>query len=149
MNSSLRLENQLCFALYAASRAVIQAYQPLLAPLGLTYPQYLVLLVLWEGEEPLVKELGERLDLDSGTLTPVLKRLEAGGLVRRERQQADQRKVRIRLTPRGRALKAKAEKIPPTLACRYGARSAESVNPLLETLRGLREKLRAEGPGPS
>src|SRR5512141_147840 len=95
----LHLEDQLCFALYNASRALTRAYAPLLAPLGVTYPQYLVLLVLWERDGLPVKELGERLTLDSGTLTPLLKRLEHQGLVERRRGEDDERIVRIHLTP--------------------------------------------------
>jgi DNA-binding MarR family transcriptional regulator len=113
----LQLDHQLCFALYAASRAIQQAYQPLLAPLGLTYPQYLVMLVLWEGEGIPVKRLGERLRLDSGTLTPLLKRLEAAGLVTRTRDTADERVVRIGLTDAGRALEARAVGVPTALLC--------------------------------
>jgi len=146
MHEVLRLDNQLCFALYAASKAVTQAYQPLLSALGLTYPQYLVLLVLWEEDGLLVKEIGKRLELDSGTLTPLLKRLENQGLVARERQQNDQRQVRIRLSPTGRALEKKALAVPKQLACRYGVslsthREAEQLR---EALNGLRSHLRSE-----
>jgi len=116
----LQLDEQLCFALYSASRAVIRAYAPLLEPLGLTYPQYLVLLVLWEGDGVSVTELGDRLALDSGTLTPLLKRLELQGAVERRRADEDERVVRIHLTPAGRALRAKARKVPADLACRMG-----------------------------
>ena len=116
----LHLDEQLCFALYSASRAVIRAYAPLLAPLGLTYPQYLVLLVLWERDGLPVKDVGERLALDSGTLTPLLKRLEHQGLVERRRGEDDERVVRIHLTAAGRALRNKARKIPMGLACRAG-----------------------------
>lgn len=116
--SHLRLDDQLCFALYAASRRVVQAYQPLLAPLGLTYPQYLVMLVLWEEDGASVKRLGERLQLDSGTLTPLLKRMEAAGLLTRARDRADERVVRIRLTAEGRALEARAAGVPKALLCR-------------------------------
>ena len=116
----LHLDEQLCFALYNASRAVTRAYAPLLEPLGLTYPQYLVLLVLWERDGLPVKEVGERLALDSGTLTPLCKRLEQQGLVERRRGEDDERIVRIHLSPDGRALRAKARKIPMELACRAG-----------------------------
>ena len=144
MDDLLRLDRQLCFALHAASRAVTQAYQPLLAPLGLTYPQYLVLLVLWEGDGLLVKAIGERLDLDSGTLTPLLKRLEAAGRVVRERQADDQRQVRIRLTQAGRELEIRAAAIPRELACRYGGdpEAAGRMDALRETLHALRGHLR-------
>ncbi|HVR50963.1 MAG TPA: MarR family transcriptional regulator, partial [Pseudorhodoferax sp.] len=109
---ALQLDHQLCFALYSASLAMTKLYKPLLAPLGLTYPQYLAMLVLWEQDGPMVSALGERLGLDSGTLTPLLKRLEAAGLVQRERAAEDERRVRVRLTPAGRRLKVRAAKIP-------------------------------------
>jgi len=146
MHEVLRLDNQLCFALYAASKAVTQAYQPLLAELGITYPQYLALLVLWEKDHLLVKEIGDRLELDSGTLTPLLKRLENQGLVVRERQQDDQRQVRIRLSSAGRALERKALSIPKQLACRYAKSSAavHEASQLREVLNDLRQRLRNE-----
>jgi len=115
---ALQLDSQLCFALYAASRAVVQAYQPLLEPLGVTYPQYLVMMVLWESDGLSVKQLGERLQLDSGTLTPLLKRLEARELVSRRRSRDDERVVEIHLTAGGRALRKKATSIPRALLCR-------------------------------
>src|SRR3954454_4785619 len=108
----LLVDQQLCFALYNASRAVIRAYAPLLQPLGLTYPQYLVLLVLWERDGVAVKDLGARLALDSGTLTPLLKRLEERGYVARRRDTDDERVVRIHLTAAGRALRVRAKRIP-------------------------------------
>lgn len=115
---SLRLDDQLCFPLYAAARAVQQRYRPLLTALGLTYPQYLVMLVLWEEDGQSVGALGDRLMLDSGTLTPLLKRLEAAGLLRRSRDAADGRVVRAHLTDAGRALRARAEAVPhQLLAC--------------------------------
>jgi DNA-binding MarR family transcriptional regulator len=120
MRDPLQLDDQLCFALYSASRAVIRAYAPLLQPLGLTYPQYLVLLVLWQRDGASVKQLGERLALDSGTLTPLLQRLERQGLVERRRGDDDERVVHIHLTAAGRALRSKARKIPTELACRAG-----------------------------
>ncbi len=119
-NDALLLENQLCFALYSASRAMTRAYAPLLAPLGLTYPQYLVMLVLWEEKSASVKELGDRLALDSGTLTPLLKRLEAAGLVSRRRDPEDERVVRIELTADGQKLRSRAKSVPTELACRTG-----------------------------
>jgi len=100
----LALDHQLCFALYSASLAMTKAYKPLLAPLGLTYPQYLVMLVLWEGDGVTVSHVGERLSLDSGTLTPLLKRLQALGLLQRLRDAADERRVLLQLTPAGREL---------------------------------------------
>ncbi len=117
---ALRLDSQLCFALYAAARAMTQAYAKLLTPLGLTYPQYLVMLVLWEEDRLAVRQLGERLQLDSGTLTPLLKRLEAAGLLRRERDRADERVVRIHLSPAGRRLAQRARGIPRAVACSTG-----------------------------
>lgn len=113
MNSkALLLDNQLCFALYSSSLAMTKLYKPLLAELGLTYPQYLVMLVLWEDKALTVSALGERLFLDSGTLTPLLKRLEAAGLLLRERDTEDERRVQVRLTPAGLRLKARAAPIP-------------------------------------
>lgn len=117
----LRLDRQLCFPLYAASNAVVRAYRPLLEPLGLTYPQYLALMVLWESSPLAVGEIGTRLTLDSGTLTPLLKRLEGQGLVRRTRDPADERRVVVDLTAAGRALRKAAEKVPASLACRLPA----------------------------
>jgi DNA-binding MarR family transcriptional regulator len=136
----LQLDDQLCFALYNASRALTRAYAPLLEPLGLTYPQYLVLLVLWERDNLPIKQLGERLALDSGTLTPLLKRLERQGLVERRRGEDDERLVRIRLTPSGRALRSKAKKVPLELACRAGY---DVDSPSMQDLVRLREQLRA------
>jgi len=115
-NPMLLLDNQLCFALYSASLAMTKVYKPLLDALGLTYPQYLAMLVLWERDGLMVSELGERLYLDSGTLTPLLKRLEAGGLVSRVRDVADERRVHVRLTAAGRKLKVRAGKIPGCVA---------------------------------
>ncbi|RKG91692.1 MarR family winged helix-turn-helix transcriptional regulator [Corallococcus terminator] len=136
----LRLDLQLCFPLYAASRAMVQAYTPLLSKLGLTYPQYLVMLVLWETDGVSVKELGEKLYLDSGTLTPLLKRLETLAFVRRERSKEDARSVRVSLTPQGRALRRKAASIPEAIACRTGltmeelARLRRDVQRLFESV---------------
>ena len=144
----LQLDDQLCFALYNASRALTRAYAPLLEPLGLTYPQYLVLLVLWERDGLPVKQIGERLSLDSGTLTPLLKRLEQQGLVERRRGQDDERIVRIHLTPEGRALRGKARKIPTELACRAGYelatdRSVRDLVRLRDELTALTRRLSA------
>lgn len=115
MSDALRLDNQLCFALYAASRAITSAYAPLLASLGLTYPQYLVMLVLWEDNGLRVSQIGERLALDSATLTPLLKRLESHGLVERKRSQADERVVEVFLTAAGKRLERRAEAMPKCL----------------------------------
>ncbi|MEO7496261.1 MAG: MarR family transcriptional regulator [Massilia sp.] len=116
----LALENQFCFALYSASHAMTKSYKPLLDRLGLTYPQYLVMLVLWEHDGLPVKDIGARLFLDSGTLTPLLKRLEAGGLLERKRDAQDERQVRITLSDQGRALKAEAMAIPHQVLCASG-----------------------------
>lgn len=137
----LQLDDQLCFALYSASRAMTRAYAPLLEPLGLTYPQYLVLLVLWERDGVPIKQLGERLALDSGTLTPLLKRLAAQDLVERRRGEDDERVVRIHLTAAGRALRSKARKVPMELACRAGYDLA-SERAMRELVR-LRDELTA------
>jgi DNA-binding MarR family transcriptional regulator len=132
---NLRVDDLLCFSLYAASRAVTAAYAPLLAPLGLTYPQYLVMLVLWESDGVSVKSIGERLDLDSGTLTPLLKRLETQGLVERRRSTADERVVEVHLTGEGKRLKQRARAIPEKLLCKMGLSIPE--------LARLRDELRA------
>jgi MarR family transcriptional regulator, organic hydroperoxide resistance regulator len=136
----LRLEEQLCFAVYSASRALTRAYAPLLSPLGLTYPQYLVLLVLWEQDGESISQLGERLGLDSGTLTPLLKRLEARQLVARGRDLQDERMVRVHLTPAGRALQKRAKEVPSALACKAGFDAADGRS--LARLVKLREELR-------
>ena len=112
---SLALDDQLCFALYAASRAVVARYRPLLEQLELTYPQYLVMLVLWEHGEAAVKDIGAALQLDYGTLTPLIKRLEAAGLVSRRRLPQDERTVLVALTARGTALRERAEAVPPAI----------------------------------
>ena len=112
----LHLDQQLCFALYSSSLAMTKIYKPLLAPLGLTYPQYLAMLVLWERDGLAVGELGERLFLDSGTLTPLLKRMEASGWLQRERAADDERRVIVSLTAEGRALRQKAKRVPLQLA---------------------------------
>ncbi len=112
----LALDKQLCFALYSASLAMTKVYKPLLAPLGLTYPQYLVMLALWEDDGQPVGALGERLALDSGTLTPLLKRLQVQGVLTRERDALDERRVIVRLTPAGRRLKTQARAVPVAIA---------------------------------
>ncbi|MFP5476979.1 MAG: MarR family winged helix-turn-helix transcriptional regulator, partial [Gammaproteobacteria bacterium] len=111
----LSLDNQLCFALYSASLSMTRLYKPLLDELALTYPQYLVMLALWEADGVTVSDLGTRLSLDSGTLTPLLKRLEATGYLSRMRDVADERRVLIRLTAEGRALRARAVQVPQCL----------------------------------
>ncbi len=125
VEEGLQLDNQLCFKLYAASRAVIRAYKPMLDQLGLTYPQYLAMLVLWEWQQqppvlPTVKALGERLLLDSGTLTPLLKRLELQGLLQRKRSVSDEREVHLGLTPLGWALREQVLPLKSQLLCERG-----------------------------
>ncbi|WP_134686505.1 MarR family winged helix-turn-helix transcriptional regulator [Brevibacillus migulae] len=114
-DESVKLENQLCFTFYAASREISRMYRPYLETMGITYPQYLVLLVLWEKAACTVKELGEHLFLDSGTLTPLLKRMEEAGLVTRQRSKEDERVVVIGLTEKGHSLREQACKLPETL----------------------------------
>ncbi len=136
----LLLDNQLCFALHSASLAMTKVYKPHLDKLGVTYPQYLALLVLWERDGITVSDLGERLFLDSGTLTPLLKRLEAQGLVDRSRDPQDERRVMIRLTGQGRALKEDAARIP---GCILGATGCDvdEVVKLAERIKLLRQQL--------
>jgi DNA-binding MarR family transcriptional regulator len=136
------LDDQLCSALYASWQAVVQAYQPLLEPLGITYPQYLVLLVLWEEEGLSVKSLGERLHLDSGTLTPLLKRMEAQGLLERRRDAQDERVVRLFLTAEGRRLRRRAESIPDAMACKADITLSEFER-LRDSLHKLTDQLRS------
>jgi DNA-binding MarR family transcriptional regulator len=121
----LRLDRQICFSLHAASRAFNAVYRLLLKELGLTYPQYLVMLVLWEHGEMPVKGLGEHLRLDSGTLSPLLKRLETAGLVRRERSARDERSVEVRLTEEGAALRERATRVPQRVMAATGFAPAE------------------------
>ena len=143
-----RLDHQLCFALYSSSLLMTKVYKPVLARLGLTYPQYLVMLVLWEaGAGPKIDrasvgvgELGERLYLDSGTLTPLLKRLEAAGLLLRTRAADDERRVIVTLTPAGRALRRRAESVPRQLACATGCKPTE-LTELTARLQALRSNV--------
>ncbi|MBJ3783560.1 MarR family winged helix-turn-helix transcriptional regulator [Devosia sediminis] len=134
------IDQMLCFAVYSAGHAFTRFYKPRLDALDLTYPQYLVFLVLWERDDLTVKALGDRLFLDSGTITPLVKRLEARGLVARKRDEDDERQVRIRLTDAGRALKAKAEAIPLAVAKGTGL-SLEGAEALRLELLALRERL--------
>jgi DNA-binding MarR family transcriptional regulator len=138
----LMLGNQLCFAIYSTAHAFNRVYKPLLARLGLTYPQYLVMLVLWEGDGLPVRDIGERLYLDSGTLTPLLKRLEAAGLLKRTRSTEDERQVLIALTPRGEALREKAKAVPQSIlaasACTVGELGA-----MKDQITALRDRLNA------
>jgi DNA-binding MarR family transcriptional regulator len=136
----LQLDKQLCFALYSASLAMTKLYKPLLEPLGLTYPQYLALLVLWERDGLAVNELGERLFLDSGTLTPLLKRMESAGWLTRERASDDERRVLVSLTAEGRALKRRAQAVPRELASATGC-SADELVALTRQLQQLRTQL--------
>jgi MarR family transcriptional regulator, organic hydroperoxide resistance regulator len=139
-DQALLLDNQLCFALYSTSLAMTKLYKPLLDELGLTYPQYLAMLVLWERDGLMVSELGERLFLDSGTLTPLLKRLEGAGLVARIRDVEDERRVHVTLTAAGRKLKSKAQKVPGCVLSASQCSIPELVQ-LTRQLRGLRERL--------
>ena len=132
-----RLDHQLCFALYSSSLLMTKLYKPVLGSLGLTYPQYIVLLVLWETDQIAVGELGTRLYLDSGTLTPLLKRMEAAGLLTRSRAADDERRVIVSLSAAGRALRRKAEKVPLVVACAAGCRLDE-ITSLTAQLQRLR-----------
>ncbi|MGN6580688.1 MAG: MarR family winged helix-turn-helix transcriptional regulator [Bordetella sp.] len=137
-NQAQQLDNQLCFALHSTSLAMQKVYRKLLGGLGLTYPQYLVMLVLWERDGLILSEIGKRLFLDSATLTPLLKRLEAAGLIRRTRDARDERQVIIDLTAQGRALKRRAAEVPPQVFCAMSC-SLEDLQRLkseLERLRG-------------
>lgn len=139
-DSALLLDNQLCFALYSASLAMTKLYAPLLGALNLTYPQYLVLLVLWEQDGVTVTALGERLSLNSGTLTPLLKRMQSNGLLVRERSQEDERRVLVSLTPEGKKLKARAVAIPPCVAEATHCTLTELME-LTHQLKALRNRL--------
>lgn len=135
----LALDRQVCFALAAASRSVIGLYRPVLEPLGLTHPQYLVMLALWERSPRTVRDIGEALRLDPATLSPLLKRLEAAGLLTRSRSTTDERSLDVDLTSAGRALRAEAEKVPAQIVKRLGMELSE-----LETIRdGLTRLLTA------
>ena len=138
----LLLSNQLCFAVYSTAHAFNRFYKPLLERLGLTYPQYLVMMVLWEEDGMAVKEIGERLFLDSGTLTPLLKRMEAAGLIRRTRSTQDERQVIVALTPQGEALKEKARSLPLSILAASQCSVAE-LTALKSEIVSLREKLNA------
>ncbi|WIV59271.1 MarR family winged helix-turn-helix transcriptional regulator [Amycolatopsis nalaikhensis] len=145
--ASLRLDDQLCFGLYSASRAVTSLYRVVLAELDLTYPQYLVMLALWERDDRLVKELGAELNLDSGTLSPLLKRLAATGLVERNRQADDERSVRVSLTAAGKALREKAVNVPDVIGDAMGlddaglARMRGELDRLTEAVNAYRDAL--------
>jgi len=141
----LTLDSQLCFSLYSASLAMNKLYRRLLAEVGLTYPQYLVMMVLWEQDGLRVQEIGERLYLDSATLTPLLKRLEKAGLVKRQRATDDERRVLVSVTAAGRALKGRAQAVPPQVRCAMFAPSeqASGTAALQKSLRRLRDRLLA------
>jgi len=138
----LRLDNQICFAMYSASHAFNRVYKPLLDKLGLTYPQYLVMLVLWERDDVPLKDIGERLFLDSGTLTPLLKRLEAAGLIKRTRNAEDERQVLIALTAKGEALKEKARNVPQSILAASDCSVGELVA-MKDEIVALRDRLNA------
>jgi DNA-binding MarR family transcriptional regulator len=149
-NEMMKLENQVCFALYSFAREITKLYHPLLKEIGLTYTQYITMLVLWEKDGISLKELGSRLYLDSGTLTPLLKKLERLGMITRYRDPSDERIVRIELTGPGIALKEKAQDIPIQLFCRSGV-SADEADGLRqqvsEAMRKLQENLSAPEDG--
>ena len=144
MTDVLKLDDQLCFALHAASRAMTGAYGPLLDALDVTYPQYLVLLVLWEEDGVRVSRLGERLHLDSATLTPLLKRLESRGVVERRRSTVDERVVEIFLSAKGKRLRTKAAEVGKEMFCRMQL-SIDDLGRLREELKALTLRLQAAG----
>jgi MarR family transcriptional regulator, organic hydroperoxide resistance regulator len=137
---ALRLDSQICFAVYSAAHAFNRVYKPLLDRLGLTYPQYLVMLVLWECDDVPVKDIGERLFLDSGTLTPLLKRLEKAQLIKRTRSREDERQVLIALTPQGQALQDKAKAVPQSILAATACSVAE-LSTIKNELVALRDRL--------
>src|SRR5712672_72137 len=141
-DSPLLLGNQLCFAIYSTAHAFNRVYKPLLDKLGLTYPQYLVMLALWERDGEPVKSIGERLFLDSGTLTPLLKRLEAAGLIKRTRSTEDERQVLIALTPQGHALQEKARSVPQAILA-ASACSVTELSAMKNEIIALRDRLNA------
>ena len=140
VEDTLKLDRQLCFAAYSVSQAFNRVYKPGLDRIGLTYPQYLVLLVLWEQDGQTVNQIGKQLHLDSGTLTPMLKRLEAAGIVRRQRDTQDERQVRISLTAKGSGLKEQAAEARRGVACATGLPTGE-IQALRDELMRLRDSL--------
>ena len=142
LKDPLLLDNQLCYALYAAAHRMTKSYRPMLERMGLTYPQYLVLLVLWETDGVTVSEIGRRLRLDSGTLTPVLKRLEAIGYLARNRRRSDEREVEIALTERGRALRSEAVGVRQSVMCQLHLSEPE-IQALRADLSALIDSLSA------
>lgn len=147
-SSPLDLDRQLCFALYSASLAMTKAYKPLLAKLGITYPQYLVMLALWQHSAQCVGKLGERLGLDSGTLTPLTKRLQALGLIERQRSAVDERQVEISLTAAGKELRTRAEPIPMCVMQLTGCQLPQ-LESLSRELKDLRNQLAVAKPAPA
>ena len=139
--NSLKLDNQLCFSLYALSREIIKLYKPLLDELKLTYTQYLVMLVLWEEEKTTVKHIGNKLHLDSGTLTPLLKKLEASELIKRYRSKEDDRIVNVELTKKGEELQERAKGVPAKILCRMNIEE-EKVNSLKKELDEVLDRLK-------
>jgi DNA-binding MarR family transcriptional regulator len=137
-----RLEKQLCFAVYSTAHAFTRAYKPILDKVGLTYPQYLVMLVLWEKSELPVKTIGEQLDLDSGTLSPLLKRLEQNGLITRTRDPRDERQVIVALTAKGQVMRSEVDTIMASIGQAAGCTLEEMVT-IREMLQGLRANLTA------
>ncbi|NGO63443.1 MarR family transcriptional regulator [Rhizobium daejeonense] len=142
LEKELKLDRQICFALYGAAHAFTRAYKPLLEPLGLTYPQYLAMMALWEEDGLQVKALGERLGLDSGTLSPLLKRLEQAGYVTRQRDKVDERQVFIMLTESGRTMKAKAVGVMRAIGQATGCTISE-LESLRDNLKMLKNQLDA------
>jgi len=144
MHEELRLDNQLCFKIYSASRLIGQAYRQLLEPLGLTYPQYLVMLVLWEQDNLTVGEIGQRLMLDTNTLTPLLQRMENDGLIVRTRGIADGRKTLVSLNKKGRRLEEQARELPASLTALWqdGSVNEEQLRNLTAVLDTISERLR-------
>lgn len=139
-NDILKLDNQICFAIYACSREITKLYRPMLEEIDLTYTQYVTMLALWEQDCVTVTALGNKLYLDSGTLTPLLKKLEAAGHITRTRDRKDERSVIVELTPQGRALREKAVSIPEQLACKLGATN-EDAGFVLQQMQELLHKL--------
>lgn len=144
-NPAQLLDNQLCFALYSASLAMTKLYKPLLEALDLTYPQYLVMLVLWERDGLSVSALGERLSLDSGTLTPLLKRMETAGWITRQRSSEDERRVHVVLSPNGQQLQTRAAHIPGCVAAQSGVPLGELMA-LTQQLQQLRQTMSTPNP---
>ncbi|MGO4369818.1 MarR family winged helix-turn-helix transcriptional regulator [Paenibacillus sp. 2TAB19] len=140
IDDTIKLDNQICFSIYACSREITKLYRPILDELGLTYTQYVTMLALWEQDHISVSALGHRLYLDSGTLTPLLKKLEAAGLLTRTRDREDERSVLVTLTEQGQALKNKAYEVPPQLYCQLDS-SPEEAHSLLQQMNDLLGKI--------